>query len=69
MLYATVGCAACHGRSGEGFIGPRIANTGLSFQQVLAQVRNPVGAMESFSPATLSDADVQSIYQFLKSLP
>ena len=60
---------ACHGPSGVGGFGPRIANTGLSFQGVLNQVRNPTGGMTGFPPETLSDADVLNIYRFLKSLP
>lgn len=67
--FGQVGCSACHGASGEGnSFAPRIANTALTFQQVLSQVRNPRGAMEAFPPSVLSDADVQNIYAFLKSL-
>lgn len=68
--YMAVGCSACHGPGGQGtFVAPKIGNTALTFEQVLSQVRNPRGAMESFPPSILSDQDVQNIYAFLKSLP
>ncbi|MGI8914785.1 MAG: c-type cytochrome, partial [Chloroflexota bacterium] len=62
------GCVACHGNNGEGKIGPKIAGTGLTFAEVLHQVRQPRGQMPPFSAQQVSDAQVQQIYDYLESL-
>ncbi|MBI2888067.1 MAG: cytochrome c [Chloroflexi bacterium] len=68
-LFLSVGCSGCHQPDGSGLIGPRIANTSLSFPEVLRQVRTPRQNMIPFDPSVLSDQDVLDIYAFLKSLP
>lgn len=64
----SVGCIACHGSNAEGKIGPKIAGTGLTFAEVLHQVRQPRGQMPPFPASTVSDAQVQQIYSWLESL-
>lgn len=68
-LFLSLGCASCHRTDGSGFIGPRIANTALSFRQVLNQVRHPREAMPAFSDTIVNDQQVLDIYTYLKSLP
>ena len=67
-LYVSNGCVACHGDNAEGKIGPKIAGTGLTFAEVLHQVRQPRGVMPPFSPQQVNDAQVQQIYAYLESL-
>lgn len=67
-LFVSNGCIACHGDNAEGKIGPKIAGTGLSFAEVLHQVRQPRGQMPPFSAQQVSDAQVQQIYAYLESL-
>jgi len=64
----SVGCIACHGSNAEGKIGQKIAGTGLSFAEVLHQVRQPRGQMPPFPASKVSDAQVQQIYSWLESL-
>jgi len=52
----------------EGVIGPRIAGTGLSFEQVLLRVRTGASPMPAFSEAEVSDLELQHIYAWLRSL-
>jgi mono/diheme cytochrome c family protein len=67
-LFVSNGCSACHGDQAQGNIGPPIAGTGLTFAEVLHQVRQPKGQMPPFSPQQVSDAQVQQIYAYLESL-
>ena len=69
MLYASYGCASCHGPAGGGLIGPKIGGTALSFNAVLSQLRSPRGQMTPFGPGILSDAQARDIYAFLRTLP
>lgn len=66
-------CAGCHGAQAMGGYGTKIAATKLSYEEVLAQVRNPKNKgqniMTAFTPAEVSDAQVRDIFAFLKSLP
>lgn len=68
QLFVAKGCVACHGDNAEGKIGPKIAGTGLTFAEVLHQVRQPRGQMPPFSAQQVSDAEVQQIYTYLESL-
>ncbi len=67
-LYFASACNVCHGDTGEGGIGPKIAGTDLSFAQELEQYRNPRGTMPQFSADRVPDADVFDIYSWLLSL-
>ncbi|MSQ28638.1 MAG: cytochrome c [Dehalococcoidia bacterium] len=69
QVFVTVGCSTCHRADGTGLVGPRIANTNLSFAEVLGQLRSPREGMPPFGPETVSDQQVRDIYAFLKSLP
>jgi len=58
----------CHGAQAQGDIGPKLAGTGLSFEQVLLRVRAGAGVMPAFSAEQISDLELQQIYAWLRSL-
>ena len=61
-------CGECHGNDGTGTDeAPAIG--GHSLEEVMEQVRNPMGDMEAIAPDVLSDADLQLIAGFVASLP
>jgi cytochrome c oxidase subunit 2 len=68
-LFFANGCAVCHGDNGEGGIGPTIASTGFSLEQVIGQYRSPRSAMPAFPADRVSDAEVADIYAWLQTLP
>jgi mono/diheme cytochrome c family protein len=51
-------CAACHGKTGEGGIGPKLVGTGLSLAAVKAQIDNGGGAMPPNLVTGAREADV-----------
>jgi mono/diheme cytochrome c family protein len=61
-------CMGCHGTNAEGGIGPRLAGTGLSFDQVLLRVRTGAAPMPAFTEDEVSDLEVQHIYAWLRGL-
>ncbi|MBI3160085.1 MAG: c-type cytochrome [Chloroflexi bacterium] len=61
-------CGECHGQDGTGTDeAPGIG--GHDAEEVIEQVRNPVGDMEAIASEALSDADLQLIAEFVASLP
>jgi mono/diheme cytochrome c family protein len=68
QLWQQKPCAGCHGTNARGGIGPRLAGTGLSFNQVLLQVRTGADPMPAFTEDEVSDLEVQQIYAWLRSL-
>jgi cytochrome c553 len=68
QLYERLECARCHAADASGGMGPALAGTSLSLQQVRAQLREPTGGMmPTFGPERLSDAEVADIYAWLQS--
>ena len=67
-LFFANGCQTCHGDTGEGLIGPTIAQTGFSLAQVVGQYRTPRGLMPPFGADRVSDQDVAHIYVWLQTL-
>jgi hypothetical protein len=61
-------CMGCHGTSAEGNTGPKLAGTGLGFDQVLQTVRSGKGIMPAFGRDQVSDLELQHIYAWLRSL-
>jgi mono/diheme cytochrome c family protein len=61
-------CVACHGATGLGGMGGSLANTALSFDQFLSQIRNALPPKPAMSATDLSDEDVYSIYLWLHTL-
>jgi mono/diheme cytochrome c family protein len=61
-------CRNCHGTNAEGGSGPKLAGTGLSFDQVLLRVRTGASSMPAFTEDQVSDLELQHIYAWLRSL-
>jgi mono/diheme cytochrome c family protein len=68
QLWQQKPCIGCHGAKAEGGIGPRLAGTGLSFDQVLLRVRTGAAPMPAFTEDEISDLELQHIYAWLRSL-
>ena len=68
VLYVEKGCSLCHGEQAEGNIGPRLAGTQLTFDQVRQQIRTPRDKMPQFTEADVADQDIRDLYTFERSL-
>jgi mono/diheme cytochrome c family protein len=68
QIWQTKPCQGCHGDKAQGVVGPKLAGTGLSIDQVLGRVRTGKGIMPAFSAAQVSDLEVQQIYTWLRSM-
>ena len=68
-LFFSLGCNVCHGDSGEGLVGPTIAQTIVPLDRVITQYREPLEAMTAFPPDQVSDEDVADIYAWLQTVP
>ena len=70
-LYLTYTCYGCHGYSGQNGQGARLVPMNMTQAGFVAYVRNPPRAniMPSYSPKALPDAELISIYNYIKSLP
>jgi mono/diheme cytochrome c family protein len=68
QLWPQSPCAGCHGATAEGDIGPKLAGTDLSLEEVLQRVRQGAGAMPAFTAERVSDEEVGHIYAWLRSL-
>lgn len=66
VVFQQVGCSACHGQTGGGGIGPAMG--GHLAEQVIRQVRAPIGAMPLFDKTELSDDQLEQIVEFVVSL-
>jgi mono/diheme cytochrome c family protein len=69
QLYVADGCYQCHGYSGEGSVGPRLAPGPLPLEIFTRQLRNPIAVMPVYTATILSDADLADIYAYLNSVP
>ncbi len=67
-IWPTLRCVRCHGPNAEGRSGPQLAGTGLTFEQVLLQVRTGADPMPAFSPNEVSDQQVRHIHAWLQSI-
>jgi mono/diheme cytochrome c family protein len=75
-LFKAIGCYECHGLQGQGgasapvgSYGPRLAPPKLPAAALRAYVRHPGGGMPPYTAKVLSDAQIDDIYAFLKSIP
>lgn len=67
QLYTSKGCAACHGPKAEGTtIAPALP--GRNQEQVIRQVRSPVGTMPRFGPEAIGDEELKLIAAYIASL-
>jgi cytochrome c551/c552 len=61
-------CAACHAPSGlGGVVGPALIGEIGSFNNFVEEVRDGPKGMPAYSESTLSEADLQKIYDFLEA--
>jgi mono/diheme cytochrome c family protein len=70
LLFASAGCATCHGDSAKGLtgLGPQITPPGFAIPDFINFVRDPAEAMPPFSKQQVSDAQLVDIFAFLQSL-
>ena len=63
-------CSACHGQSGEGGVGPSLKGevARKNLEQVDTFIKNPKAPMPKLYPSPLSDADVASVSEFVRTL-
>jgi len=65
-----IGCWGCHGYVGQGGRdGPAIARPALPYPAFSAFVRTTTGEMPPFTARVLPEADLESIYAYLQSIP
>ncbi|HWF09835.1 MAG TPA: cytochrome c [Bryobacteraceae bacterium] len=68
-LFVRDGCYECHGYSGQGGAGARIAPKVLPAATFIAYVRHPAGAMPPYTAKVASDADLTDIRAYLATIP
>jgi mono/diheme cytochrome c family protein len=68
-LFATDGCAECHGTSAEGGTGPHLAPNPPPAAFIASYVRSPKGQMPPYAAGVLSDSDIADIHAYLRSVP
>jgi len=66
-LYFRYGCAACHGVNGQGaIVGPTLLDELGSFGSFSEDVREGPRGMPGYAEGTISDVNMEKIYQYLK---
>ena len=68
-LYNAVGCWACHGYSGQGGTGTRLAPDPLPLAVFTKYCRTPTRQMPPYTAKVLKDSDLSDIHAFLKTIP
>jgi hydroxylamine dehydrogenase len=68
-LYIAKGCLGCHGASGRGGVGPVLANTRLTAEAFVNQLRHPRGIMPPFHEQLVSSAEAEAIRSYLVNVP
>ena len=58
-------CAGCHGPSGEGGTGPRLAGSGLAAAEIAATVRQGAGIMP---PALVTGEDEADVVAYVEAI-
>ena len=68
-LFNTVGCWMCHGYSGQGGTGTRIAPDPIPLPAFIRYIRAPKAQMPPYTAKVLPNSDLADIYAFLQSVP
>jgi mono/diheme cytochrome c family protein len=70
LLFASAGCAACHGNLAKGVngLGPQISPPPFAIIDFINFVRDPSEAMRPYSREELADAQLDDIYAYLQTL-
>jgi cytochrome c550 len=58
----------CHGANAQGGVGPKLAGESPPFDRFVRTVRSGRDAMPAFTASQVSDAELQQIYDYLRSL-
>ena len=64
-----VECFECHGRNGEGALGPDLAGRRLTRAQFIRAVRKPWGIMPAYAESQISDRELDDLIAYFASLP
>jgi hydroxylamine dehydrogenase len=67
-LFIEKGCLGCHGASGRGGVGPALAQTPLSFEAFLGQLRQPRGIMPAFPATAVTDGEARAVFDYLRGV-
>lgn len=68
-LFTAYGCYECHGRLGQGGVGPRIGPPQITAAAVAQYVRHPTGQMPPYTEKVVSDQELADIVAYLESRP
>ena len=68
-LYNDIGCWQCHGYSGQGGVGVKLAPDPMPLAGFTRYLRKPTGAMPPYTEKVVSEAQLADIYAFLKTIP
>jgi mono/diheme cytochrome c family protein len=68
-LFIANGCYQCHGYEGQGGEALRIAPSLYPFEAFAQMVRRPSLEMPAYSPDVLTEEDLRSIYEYVRSIP
>ena len=67
--YVEVGCYQCHGYQGQGGAGPRLAPDPIALENFMRIVRRPPNVMPAYSPAVVSEDQLERMHAYLESIP
>lgn len=68
-IYKSYGCWQCHGYSGQGGAGARLAPNPISFSAFTRYTRQPRGQMPPYTAKAVTDQELADIYAFLLTIP
>lgn len=70
QIFLKDACYTCHGTTGAGggFAGPKLAHDGLTYDEILQQLRHPQAQMPPYTAKILPDSQVADIVAYIQSL-
>jgi len=68
QVYIDKQCVACHGKVGQGGIGPVLADSSLPFDRFVHALRTAIAPKPKYNTAELPDQDAYNVYAWLESL-
>jgi ubiquinol-cytochrome c reductase cytochrome c subunit len=67
--FVEVGCYQCHGYQGQGGAAPRLAPDPIALENFVRIVRRPPNVMPAYSPAVVSEDQLERMHTYLQSIP
>lgn len=64
--FAKDNCTSCHGQNLEGAMGPKLAGSKTSADDMKKIIREGKGAMPAHDEATIADKDLDTLVKYLK---